>query len=918
MYRRLFILLIALIFTGTLFDTVKAQTVPGVPEYTGINLMLIIDQSGSMGGTPYGGPAIYDDGNDPFGLRFAGPQYVVKWLTGFHQTVVAVEKPDLHLGVISFGTAPRPLLDWEEIDSGNPAQLAELDEDLSATRFGPRNLQDTDFQRAFASARDMFNRRPTPTGGGRYLDVVVVLTDGGPCTAADPGFSFVDADGNIRYNCQVNSSGSVDVLGTMTERLQTLAGFVSDQMPHNNYEFYVIALDANGSFWPVLEGQNQLWTEVICPGSTCNDRLQRVTDPSQIGRLLQSILVSISNEVSSGVLKQAQIPIPGGTFTIPPYQQLARISVFKNADALLDNLAFAGPAGVVTPDGDTTNTPIDVFNLNDPQPGGWQVTGIDATQVASMSVDFIAYGLQSVGVSSDQEMLSTIPLEVALVDGNGNVAAHRTDYPLTVTAMIYEAELLDRNSRPLLETITLTLDATNPGEARFVGQWVPLTPGRYEIRVSATYPGATELLVNDQTVVADLQVAGSTVEWSGIQPTSQREDMGFTSQAVIRNNTTGDLIGNTTDLVTQITLIDVATGGEVFNQILSNEANAPGQLAASFQYPMPGDYRAVMQAGVFDANDVFVPVGNPSNPLTLTVRPVRSLDFAIISPHETTMDAQRIRLIPRFEFDLNVPVTLRVQLTDEDGNLVSLGSVTNGQQTKPNVVLNPGANARDLTAELVETSTGVYAIELDDLGVGTFEFAISSSVTDDQLVGDYEWGTQTGTLTLRRNWSPALLYIGIGGLLAVVITGGIGAFFIERRRRMRIAPLNGSLGFILQHPDGRRETMSGFVSFENENLNRRMLKKDALQYPFEQFLISTDGDERGAERGQVYIRKIKMADDNLRLTRQAAEGEIRLRDKSEEPIAEAGDGTLFLIVRNPEFGPSGSGDVFENLRSNQQ
>src|SRR5699024_5037805 len=115
-------------------------------KYAGVDILFIIDQSGSMGGPAFngvGGPF------DPDGLRFTGPQYAVEWLSTFVENIVTTDVPEVRVGLLSFGSVTRNLIaNWTTIDARSSSWSQVKDQilqDISANRFGQTNLGSTDF-----------------------------------------------------------------------------------------------------------------------------------------------------------------------------------------------------------------------------------------------------------------------------------------------------------------------------------------------------------------------------------------------------------------------------------------------------------------------------------------------------------------------------------------------------------------------------------------------------------------------------------------------------------------------------------------------------------------------------------------------------------------------------------------------------
>ena len=158
-------------------------------SFTGIDMMFVVDQSGSTCGPACGWPYIVP--TDPNGWRFQTVQYAMKWLGDF--SLFALKNAVVRMSVIGFGDPERSvLLDWTSLAPDQSTeqawytQRADLDEILSADYFGARDFGTTNFEDALQLARDRFNRLPAPGLNEHNLKVIIIITDGAPCMWDDP------------------------------------------------------------------------------------------------------------------------------------------------------------------------------------------------------------------------------------------------------------------------------------------------------------------------------------------------------------------------------------------------------------------------------------------------------------------------------------------------------------------------------------------------------------------------------------------------------------------------------------------------------------------------------------------------------------------------------------------------------------
>jgi hypothetical protein len=838
---------ILLLTLALLISFVLNPAIPAAAQsstYTGINVLFIVDQSGSMGGIRYDGLPTYGDGNDVFDLRFAGPQYALRWLNDLRGASLDVNKPDINFALLAFGTDPRIVQGWESLNTDDPdwrgVDLPQLEESISADRWVDRNLNLTDFLDAFDEAESSFFRSLPTRPGKKYLNVIITLTDGAPCADGET----VLRDGESIYICDAIVD---DNRPLMVSHLQRLNTFVENSFGGDDYEMYVIGLDVpdQTEFWDELQ---PLWREVVCKDPSdplaCdpNVRHKRVTASEEIGIQVQAILNDV---VSYAGLELPPTVYNGGipaSFNIEPYQQSVRVDIFKTNSDQLGTLTINSPVGATLPDDDTGDgTPIRLLRFDNPATGGWTVAAPNPAQVKNVVVQTYPAGIKLEPVAGG-EILSGIPLVTQLVRGDGSPLPNVAGSPeLNVEALIYDATLPDLHLRPLISTLILPRDPAFPDEYRFSGTWIPQIPGTHEIRVRATYidpTGATKTLIDDQTMQDDIEIKGATIDWQGITPLSERLGRPFTVRASVINNETGDPLAALGTLSFRA-IIENADGTPYNEIILPNEGGAPGEMTARFILEQAGDYRVRMEVGILgDAS--FAAIGNPSDAIPLTVRPVRPLSLAIMQPGINSMEAQAVSFSPP-ALTLFTPVTVQVGIRDDTtGTWVALADVTGGVESKPVLLMNPGESQTDLSPDLVEVQPGIYTTTLDGLWPGSYTFNASVSTPGDLLIGDYVWQATTVTRTLTRVWSFG--FIGTLLLLALIVIGSVVviAYIIVRDRRLREHPLTGSISFMLRPADAKvyGETPLGTLDLERVTRNRQEFGKKDLPSPFERLVLS--------------------------------------------------------------------------------
>lgn len=479
----------------TILLIIAIPTSAQTSAYTGIDIVFLVDQSGSMGGRDYGNSSNITP-QDPDGLRFRAVQFAVDWLGSFRAQQALIDNGlDINAAVVNFGGINTPngitssndiverTMDWQPITPSSlevwDNQRESLIEPLSAESFGQRNLGSTNFVTAFDEAFSLFEQQTNPDN----LKVIVVLTDGEPCAPS----LFT-----ISLNCNAQQD--------QENHMNDLAANISREFGNPNNRVYTIAINSD----PDEFGEYFInaWETIT------QDNLYQLTNSRQVGQTLNEILVELGELVAAtddGALTLGQqLDLRGGsTLVVPPYQQLMSITVFKTQTE--NTLQLTNPNGQVLPIDSTVNgaqTPIEMWRVVNPLPGRWQLDVGGGDNDSTASVDLLRAKHRVTTPDEGGQMFVPLPIRLLMTDNNGNPIARYADRDLEMSGQIRAFYLSSEDEDPApIEVDLQPLNASSV--AIFEGQFVPMQAGNWRISLeaSASVDGADPV-----TVAESLQV----------------------------------------------------------------------------------------------------------------------------------------------------------------------------------------------------------------------------------------------------------------------------------------------------------------------------------------------------------------------------------------------------------------------------
>lgn len=729
-------------------------------QYDGLDIVFVVDQSGSMGGIPGVEPS------DPFGLRFESPWYATYWLGEdrllVHPNVdyrIAVVQFGTNAETWNFGTSANPVY-WQEIapdtrDGWQPVYDAlanDLRSEMPATY--QRNLGLTDILKGMQRAEDLFAALPEPAGERQR--VIVLLTDGDP--VRDSRF-IQDDDEKISL-------------------MQEIEAFSVSAFPEPDYRIYVVGMNSGVNYWRLTGPYWERITNDPCTNESCPepelDRAGLIASNDDVGKRFQEILQDLTGALPTpegvNVIDQQVIP---GALAVPPYLESISFTYFKTDP--VEQLVLTDPVGDVDLNRPGTTIegqggPIEVVRIASPEPGQWFV----ATDPPGPDVDITMRQIFA------QSRLDTprgvqgqyIPLTVqyALLNEVGGPLPSYADprFRLMVEAQIEAGGQ------------TWPIMLTDQGNNIYQAEFVPLVTGQHTIFVYA----ASQDLDGNPVIVFDGEIGEFAVSPANLVALNVPTQVQQYDQAAFvfeLQDARGFPLPSSTPLEAEINI----EGAETTTIALT--AQPDGTYLGTFSPQVAGNYSAAVVAKITDpinGNEYTVanePVGQ------FAVSPTVRIGLSLVLPQETQQNSTGLWPLDR------TPLIVEVELRDENGQLVDPQAVF----VDPDQAVSLGLSDEDgddLSASLSLQPTarpGVYHAETTELGRGKFTIDVA-------MGGDLQQGYLYGpdvhaSRVVSRVIHPWHLPIAGGSLLALLLLLATGMVVAAARRRVRIHPCTGRI-----------------------------------------------------------------------------------------------------------------------------
>jgi len=772
----------ALLFA--LLCAVAPITAQNNPPYTGLDIVFLVDQSGSMGGEQFGQEG--REPADPLGLRFEAIQYALSTLGEFRLSLAS--QLDVQMAVVAFGDEAPVVLDWTPIadqaqavawDTRRTELLDDLSVDTFRALFPDGNLGNTNFSAAFDQAQRLFSGLPDE----QHLRVIVLLTDGEPCVVS----------GDLAFRCG-------DPVGEQ-DHMDGIIAFTQAEFPAPDYLLYVIALDATGALWR----ERQVDWETLVREA---DRAQVAESSSDVGGQFLNILTDIA-AIVSGVEEFGAVLLPEGETVIPvqPYIRELRLTLFKTSTA-------PGNIAIVMPDGTALNAQspsvrvenqdraIEIWHIDMPQPGDWRFTVAAGDQLEAF-LQTIPIGVNVTSVSQEYQLYNTARLSFQVTDENGSpLPEYPPPYRLRLTAIIAQP---DGQS----VEVALTESQTGTYESDFLLSQMGIY--RLSVRGTTEFPAGTEIVLVEAADVVQFEISG--LEFTLSELPAAEYLSGQTYSAIVTLRGVDGTLLQLPDLRVAVTLTD-DTGAATETTL--TDAQGSGEYPINLVLEQAGTFRLGVQA--FSGT---TPIGTiTSDPFRVT--PSERLNLIIDSP------APQATVYTQADFPTFAPTDLVIDFTVRqvsDGGLLPLESTFGlPLQDLINVSMTQGEQTSVASLQAM-SEPGRYRAVFTPIEPGAVTVSLRLQLPENPRY--LSGGDVILPLQLERNpqW-----FIAVGALVLGVVLLVVGLIlFTLRRSRLSRHPLRGKVELYIEKEGASRKVWSKDLATYKRNtvlLNRRALNLD--------------------------------------------------------------------------------------------
>lgn len=720
-----------LLLLGIVPSQATTLAAPDVGPCNELEVVFVVDQSGSMFGSPEVPKA-----SDPTQLRFFGPKAAINNL--------GTLRFGSHLGstikvaIIDFGDTTLLRLPWTALTPNNQTEHEQQRQQLESTLTPGTTLGNTNFIAGLQSANSLFDSQPKVTKGCPVRSVVI-LTDGEPAGPNVPSEAAHFAE---------------------------LENYVRQFMSSPDYQIYVIGIDEGNLYWDKVKGY---WERIAGDPA----KVRRAKDGSSMASEMLQIAKQITDRLKPQGGAATLQCLTGGSSAIPPFTQQVVFTVIKNNPRTDTFQVFDESGQELTPASTTMKVthqgvgdPIETLTVFRPTPGNWSVkSSLPQQSLQNCQIQLLTFKATSQippFAANNLVQFKRLPINLQITESSGSVLPTYSDpkYGLALTANVIDA---GQNVQPLSL-------ATQP-DYRFSGDFLPLAAGPISLTVRALShnPDNSELVIIDQVLdtftIAPVQLALSSPISNTLPQYGE-----FPLKLELRAGTQPVTI----DLPIQVQATFVNPDQSAQPIALTDEKN--GSFSGMFKITQPGKAMLTYEAKVQTAN------GDQSiatQSIAIDVFPTKRIQLRLVNPTGDSYTATDLFLQP-------TGMPFEVQLTDESGKEVGIGQLgaANPSQLMKLRVLDQTGNPVGNALQLVQTGNpSRFRIAPNTLGPGDYNVALTPALT---LSRDYVWAERTWTFPLRGQINFWFFVI------VAVIVGVLGLFVIlvirwQRERKRRLA-----------------------------------------------------------------------------------------------------------------------------------
>jgi len=869
----------------------EAQGAPAPSPYTGVDIVFLVDQSGSMSGA-YGQVP-----SDPQGLRFQSMQFASRWLGDFAHS--ADPESIVRIAVVGFGDPQRTtLLTWDNLSPVGENQtqweshMARNNLLLSDSQFGPRHFGYTNFEGAFQIAQNLFdNAQPLPNNR-RNLRVIMVITDGAPCAVDD-----ADDIGNCGSQ-QKNEA-----------QLQRVSALVGKAFPKPDYRIYFLGItppDENSGKNPPaarLDNYANDWKDIIAEPF----RYNVVTTAGDMTGTLLTYMNDIRQQISTALVTYQCILDSTGEcpVDVPPYIRLIRFNVFKRDAAQRTQISLTSPDGKTIQGGDpgitisSTTTNIEVWTVPFPQYGQWHIR-VDTNNTNNVEVAIDQAFMQSTLVEPGKKTYyqwQSVPIAPYLfyqVDNSttGRPVSILKDFPLTVTANIQSPN--QTNEQVALQLI----DNPQAGaqQPQYRGTFVPNDAGTYTITLKGVVPNiqnpanknetytpldtdtaarreTVEIHQTSVTVEPDAQLLQQSGHWLATDPTNVC--------VIIKDYATGNRVPDLDKLQFEAVIPRPNSSGDEQKSALTYQPDLSAHCTffGTITPDTPGE-SALYVRGYLTKPDGTQSKVYDNNVLNVTIDPVQYVRLVVREPVQDNTSSDVVLGRPFFNAQ---PLVTQVEAVNAaDGTPVDLDALLNNADEMPiHVQVLRGGGLEDVTGanSLTKLSESQYELNSTDFGPGTYQVVMTGAPlplkTCHCAYAPADSANNLGSgdraqRIIERVIPLSIIIWAIVALVVVVLLAIIVRWIALWTRDSFSYPLTGTLYLIREYqvdnlPDLQQDQILIPLN-GRRNTVRRKAKQISTQYdlPFKSIEVTNWGvDGRQEKDGRVRVR-VFMKDGRVR------------------------------------------------------